>query len=95
MMAYGENKTGPAPQHRLTMEGRRDLWMNGVEEVESFDDSQVAVRTVQGLLLVRGVGLKVDKLEKTSGELTISGQVTGLEYEETAGRGGFWSRLLK
>ena len=94
-MAYEESKTAPKPQHRLTMDGRRDLWMNGVEEVESFDEGEVAVQTVQGLLLVRGEGLKVDKLEKTTGELTISGQVTGLEYEQTQSRGGFWSRLLK
>ena len=47
-----------------------------------------------GLLYVRGSGLKVDKLEKTSGELTVSGQVTGLDYEETGPRGGFWSRLI-
>ena len=94
-MAYEEKPApGPAP-HRLTMDGRRDLWMNGVEEVESFDEEEVAVRTAQGLLRVRGTALKVDKLEKTSGELTISGQVSSLEYEQTPGRGGFWSRLLK
>ena len=96
-MAY-EEKTAAGkagkPPHRLTMDGRRELWMNGVEEVESFDEGQVAVRTSQGLLYVRGASLKVDKLEKTNGELNISGQVTSLEYEDTPGRGGFWSRLL-
>lgn len=94
-MSY-EEKTAAAPTpHRLTMDGRRELWMNGVEEVESFDENEVAVRTAQGLLYVRGTALKVNKLEKTSGELTISGQIASLEYEETQGRGGFWSRLLK
>ena len=94
-MAYEEKRGAPQPAHRLTMDGRRALWMNGVEEVESFDEQEVAVQTVQGLLYVRGTALKVDKLEKTSGELTVSGQVSSLEYEDTAGRAGFWSRLLK
>ena len=94
-MAYEEKKGMPQAAHRLTMDGRRSLWMNGVEEVESFDEGEVAVQTCQGLLLVRGSALKVDKLEKTTGELTISGQVSGLEYEELSGRGGFWARLLK
>ena len=94
-MAYAEKTPAAQPLHRLTMDGRRALWMNGVEEVESFDEGEVAVQTVQGLLLVRGEALKVDKLEKTSGELTISGQVTSLEYERDPVRGGFWSRLLK
>ena len=94
-MAYEENNKTAQPPHRMTLDDRRNLWMNGVEEVESFDEGEVAVQTCQGLLLVRGSSLKVDKLEKTSGELNISGQVTSLEYEDTAGRAGFWSRLLK
>ena len=95
-MAYEQNK-GAQPQqaHRLTMDDRRHLWMNGVEEVGSFHEEEVTVKTVQGLLYVRGTGLHVDKLEKTSGELTVSGLVTGLEYEQTDGRAGFWSRLLR
>ena len=91
-MAYEQTKT-PGPSHRLTMDDCRQLWMSGVQEVESFDEGEVAVHTVRGLLYVRGTALKVDKLEKTSGELTISGDVTGLEYTEAAG-GGFWSRLF-
>ena len=78
-MAYEEKSLSPAPPHRLTMDERKSLWMTGVEEVESFDEEEVSIRTVQGRLLVRGAGLKVDKLEKTTGELTVSGSVALLE----------------
>ncbi len=94
-MAYEGKQAAPLPAHKLTMDDCRSLWMTGVEEVESFDEELVAVRTSKGLLLVRGVSLKVDKLEKTSGELNISGQVTSLDYEDTSPRGGFWSRLFR
>ena len=94
-MAYEEKRPAGQASHRLTLDERQRLWMSGVEEVESFDENEVAVRTVQGLLTVRGAGLKVDKLEKTAGELTVSGQVSGLEYQETGPRSGFWARLLK
>ena len=95
-MAY-EDKTAHPQQrpHRLTMDDRRGLWMNGVEEVESFHEEEVAVRTVQGLLYIRGTSLKVDKLEKNAGELNVSGQVVSLEYEDAGPRSGFWSRLFK
>ncbi len=93
-MAYEESKGAPQP-HKLTLDERRRLWVTGVQEVESFDEGEVAVQTVKGLLYVRGQGLKVEKLEKTAGELTISGQVQSLEYSDMEGRGGFWSRLLK
>ena len=94
-MAYEENKAASQAPHRLTMDDRRSLWITGVEEVESFDDGEVAVQTVKGLLYVRGSGLKVNKLEKTTGELTIFGEVSSLEYDDRGGRAGFWSRLLK
>lgn len=94
-MAYVEKTAAPQSPHRLTMDDRRNLWMTGVEEVVSFDEETVDIRTVKGLLSVRGQSLKVDKLEKTTGELTVSGQVTSLEYEEAGERSGFWSRLFK
>ena len=53
-MASEEKVQGP---HRLTMDERRSLWMNGVEEVESFDEETVAVKTVKGRLTVRGTAL--------------------------------------
>ena len=93
-MAY-EDKTAAGQQvHRLTMDERKCLWMNGVEEVESFDDQTVVVKTVKGQLYVRGEGLKVDKLEKETGELNISGQITSLDYEDMGPGGGLWSRLF-
>ncbi len=94
-MAY-EDKTArvPAP-HRLSMDDRHSLWMTGVEEVVSFDEEEISIQTVQGRLYVRGSGLRVDKLAKDAGELTVSGQVTALEYEESGNQRGFWSRLFR
>ena len=93
-MAYEGKSSVTQGVHRLTMEDCGSLWMSGVEEVVSFDEQTVDIRTVKGLLSVRGMGLKVDKLEKTTGELTVSGQVSSLEYDQAGTRGGFWSRLI-
>ena len=46
-------------------------------------------------LVVRGSGLKVDKLEKSSGELTVAGLVSDLGYEEDRTAQGFFARLLR
>ena len=93
-MPYEETKNQAVPPHRLTLDERRKLTVTGVEEVVSFHEEEVTVRTVKGLLLVRGEGLKVDKLEKTSGELTVSGQVTDLSYETEEAAAGFFARLF-
>lgn len=92
-MANEEKKT-PAPPHELRLEERQRLFVSGVEEVVSFHDEEVTARTVKGLLIIRGSGLKVDKLEKTAGELRISGLVTDLGYEEAGTAGGFFARLF-
>lgn len=81
--------------HVLTLDERKKLSVSGVEEVVNFDEGQVSVQTVKGLLLVRGENLRVDKLEKSAGELTISGLVTDLAYEETGPGTGFWSKLFR
>lgn len=81
--------------HRLVLDERKNLSVSGVEEVVNFDESQVSVQTVKGILQVRGEGLRVERLEKNAGELTISGLVMELEYEETGPGAGFWGRLFR
>lgn len=95
-MAYEEKKVpAQAVPHRLTLDERQRLAVTGVEEVVSFREDEVVVKTVKGLLVVRGSELRVDKLEKTSGELTVSGVVTDLGYEDAAAGAGFFSRLFR
>lgn len=88
-----KGKLPPMP-HRLTLDERKRLSVSGVEEVVNFDEGQISVQTVKGLLLVRGEGLRVETLEKNTGELTVSGLVTDLSYEETGPQSGLWRRLF-
>jgi sporulation protein YabP len=94
-MAYEEKGRVPSKPHSLTLEERQRLHVSGVEEVVSFDEAQVAVQTVKGLLTIRGSGLKVEALEKEAGALTITGMVSDVSYEETGPGTGFWARLFR
>lgn len=94
-MVSGENTHIQKLPHSLRLDERERLTVTGVEEVVSFHEEEVAIRTVRGLLIVRGAGLKVDKLEKTAGELSVSGSVSDLSYEETGPGTGFFSRLFR
>ena len=93
-MASGEITNAPKLPHSLRLDEREWLTVTGVEEVLSFHEEEVVVRTVKGLLTVRGTGLRVDKLEKTAGELSVSGGVTELSYEETGPGTGLFARLF-
>ena len=84
-----------ATGHRLILEEREHLTVSGVEEVESFDENLIVMDTAQGVLVVRGEDLHIEKLSLDGGDLKVEGTVESLTYEEDRrGRGGFFSRLL-
>ena len=81
--------------HHLVLEERESLTVSGVEEVESFDENTIVMVTVQGVLIVRGEELHIEKLSLDGGDLKVEGMVESLSYEESErSRGGFLSRLL-
>ena len=47
----------------------------GVVDVQSFDEDQVLLETVRGMLVVRGQGLHVERLQLEAGELIVEGKV--------------------
>ena len=84
-----------AAGHHLVLEDREHLTVSGVEEVESFDENLIVMDTVQGVLVVRGEELHIEKLSLDGGDLKVEGMVESLTYEaDRRGRGGLLSRLF-
>ena len=84
------------PAHHLILEGRERLSVSGVEKVESFNEEAAVMRTLRGILIVRGEGLHVGRLNLEAGELDLEGSVEALVYEEpAAARGSFLARLFR
>ena len=94
-MSYEMDHDRPALDHRVLLEGREQLIISGVEEVESFDESAILLTTVQGGLEIQGEGLHIEKLSLDGGDLKVEGQVNALIYETERGRrSGLLARLL-
>jgi len=92
-MANEEKSRVQAP-HSLVLDERERLTVTGVQEVVEFNEDAVSVKTVKGLLLIRGSGLHVDMLEKQAGQLRISGLVIDLGYEDVRDAAGFFAKLF-
>ena len=94
-MASG-TKPGAAPAlpRRLTREERERLTVTGVGEVVHFDETAVAMRQGEDLLVVRGEGLALRKLEPGEGKVEVRGRLISLAYEQAQGKGGFLRRLI-
>ena len=93
-MAFEEKGKLPVKPHHVIMEDRSRLSVTGVEDVISFDETEIIARTGQVNLLIRGMGLHIGKLTLDSGEMTVDGTVRELCYEEAAPVGGFWAKLF-
>ncbi len=93
-MAYDEANLRDI-SHHILLEGRNQLSISGVEEVERFDENTIVMATSQGTLIVEGEGLHIEKLSLDGGDLRVEGTVDALHYEESRQRqGGFLARLL-
>ncbi len=78
----------------LTLEDRRRLSVTGVEDVDSFDDKTVVIKTVQGQLTVYGSGMKMGKFNVATGELSLEGNIAAMCYSE-AGRKGRLAKVFR
>ncbi|MFR3787063.1 sporulation protein YabP [Agathobaculum desmolans] len=89
-----EEKNREMP-HTVILEGREKLSVSGVTDVQSFDEEQVLLETVRGMLVIRGQGLHVERLQLEAGELLVEGEIGLLEYDDSAApRGSLLNRLF-
>lgn len=80
----------------LSLENRNYLKISGVNDVDSFDDYTVNVKSELGDLIVGGKNLHINKLDTSCGELIIEGEIDSLIYQEKQQQGGsFFSRVFK
>lgn len=79
--------------HKLTLNQREDLNLTGVTEVVSFDETAVILKTHLGTLHVLGDNLVLKTLSVDGGQVSVSGKIYSLVYEEPRPE-GFFRRLL-
>ena len=84
-------------KHHLILEDREKLTVSGVEEVESFDENTIVMDTAQGVLVVRGEELHIEKLSLDGGDLKVEGDIDSLTYEDSGREkaGGLLARLFR
>ena len=85
--------------HNLILENRKKLSVSGIEEVESFNEEEIILRTSEdGVLVIKGEDLHINKLSVDTGDVSIAGEVSAMDYidRSTKAKGpGLLSRLLR
>jgi len=73
--------------HSIFLRGRKQLVMEGVHHVDSFDESEIILQTNMGVVLLKGEGLHITQLNLETGNLTAEGFFVSLQYKESKGKG--------
>lgn len=81
--------------HKLTMVNRKGLTLTGINDVISFDMNEVLLESSQGMLLIKGKDLKVEKVQLEHGEVDVEGEVESLTYSEISSYAKKGQSLLK
>lgn len=68
--------------HRITIDSRKSCKISGVVDALSFDEHEVMLETVDGMLKIRGNDMHVSRLNLDKGELDVEGRVDCLEYTD-------------
>ena len=93
-MAEEKKRTG---KHTLSMEEREHIRIGGVLEVSSFDEEGVMMETTCGLLLLKGLGLHIGKLDLDAGEVTVNGTIDSITYSDGSfsEKSSFFGKLFR
>jgi sporulation protein YabP len=67
-------------KHKVVLNNKNDLFIEGVKTIDSFDSSEFLIETVMGYMHITGKGLTLGKMDNDREELTIKGIVSKIEY---------------
>ena len=70
----------PEKSHEILMKMRKEMKINGVTEVESFDETGAVFHTVCGVMTVEGKEIRIGVLDVDSGNVTLNGRIDAIFY---------------
>ena len=84
-----------SPKHTsIVIDNRKRLVINGVINIEGFDDGEVTLIINEGKINVEGSELKIESLTKESGEIIITGDINGVFYSRQKLSSGLLSKIF-
>lgn len=91
-----ENKMDFKNQNIL-IEDRNRVTITGVEQVESFNDNTIILKTVKGGMTIKGGSLNIGKLNLDEGNVKVDGVINGIFYsdKDSSQKGNIIGKIFK
>ena len=68
--------------HKLVINNRKTGLVTGVLDVLSFNLNEILLETEQGMLMVKGTDLHVNRITLEKGEVDLSGNIDSIAYSD-------------
>ncbi len=84
--------------HEFKVTDRAQIFMTGIKKINSFDNEEFLMETTMGIVLLKGSGLEMVKLDTHDGHVSIKGTINSITYIDDKNGGkeeGIFSKLFK
>ena len=83
--------------HSFSVSERKSIIVSGVVKIDSFDNEEFLIETVQGYMNIKGENLEVVKLDTFQGNITIKGRISSILYLDDSSKkeSSVFSKLFK
>ncbi len=68
--------------HKLVLNNRKTSVMTGILDVLAFDLNEILLETEQGMLVIKGKDLHVNRLSLEKGEVDVTGHIDSCAYSD-------------
>ena len=68
--------------HKLVLNNRKTSVMTGILDVLAFDLNEILLETEQGMLVIKGKDLHVNRLSLEKGEVDVTGHIDSCTYSD-------------
>lgn len=79
----------------LTLENREKFTVGLVENVESFSEEEITLKTALGGLYITGRNLKLEDLSIDSGNIILTGKIDRMDFVDIKEKRSFFRSLFK
>ena len=77
-------QTAVSKNHKLVLNNRKNGLVTGVLDVLSFNLNEILLETEQGMLMVKGTDLHVNRVNLEKGEIDLEGRIDSFQYSEVS-----------
>ncbi len=84
--------------HELKITDRREIFLSGIKKITSFDNEEFLMESNMGIILLKGSGLEILRLDTHDGNVKIKGKINSFTYldgENKQDKESFFTKLFK